>query len=118
MKWKVFTVGLGVILFSFAGYTSLRDRSYHQRTFDSNTWKQGNPRIRGEMMDSLHRGSFLRGKNREQTINLLGKPDEDHTGVFVYRIDLGRRLGWHPLVESLWVEFDDRLIVSRLEQTD
>jgi hypothetical protein len=118
VKWKVVTFVLGVCLFCFAGYTSLRDLAFHQRKFDSIFWKQGSPRIRGEMVESLHRGSFLHGKNREETLALLGKPDEDHTGVFVYRIDLGRRLGWHPLVESLWVEFDDGLIVSRLEQTD
>jgi len=118
VKWKVFAIAAGVCLLCFAGYTALRDWSFHQRQFDSALWKQGNARIRGEMVDSLHRGSFLHGKNRDETIDLLGKPDEDHQGVFVYRIDLGRRLAWHSLVETLWVEFNDRLVVSRLERTD
>jgi hypothetical protein len=122
VKWSTKSkVVVGVVaacILGFAAYTSLRDYSFRQRQFDSSTWKQGDVRVRGEMVESLCAQSLLRDKTRDDVLALLGKPDEDHAGQLRYRVDVGRRIAWRPFLVSLFVEFDDKMRVYRVETVD
>jgi hypothetical protein len=114
-------IALGIavaLVLGFVGYTSLRDRSFHALAFDSDAWKQGDARVRGEMVASLCDQSLLRGKAREEVIALLGKAEEDLQGLLRYRVDVGRRVDWKPLLVSLVVEFDDKGRVHRAITVD
>jgi hypothetical protein len=99
-------------------YTSLRDYSFHPRQFDSIAWQAGDVRLRGQMSESLRTEPFLRDKTRDEVLALLGKPDEDHEGQLRYRLDVGRRIGWRPFLVTLFVEFDDKMHVHRVEIVD
>ena len=105
-------------MLGLAGYTSLRDYSFHQRQFETSAWKQGAMRIRGEMVESLRGQSLLHGKTREDVLALLGKPDEDHEGLLRYRIDVGRRIAWRPFLVTLVVEFDGNMRFYRADVVD
>jgi hypothetical protein len=105
-------------MLGLAGYTSLRDYSFHQRQFETSAWKQGAVRVRGEMVESLRGQSLLRDKTREDVLALLGKPDEDHEGLLRYRIDVGRRIAWRPFLVTLIVEFDDKMRFYRADVVD
>lgn len=101
-----------------AVYTCLRDYSFRQRQFDSSVWRQGDVRVRGEMVESLRAQPLLREKTRDEILALLGKPDEDHDGQLRYRVDVGRRVAWRPSMVTLFVEFDEKMRVHRAEVVD
>jgi hypothetical protein len=105
--------GLGL-----AGYTSFHDRSSHQREFDSNGWKEGNPRTRGQMVASLQAQSLLLKKTRDELLGLLGKPDEEVQGLLRYRVDVGLRIAWEPFLITLAIEFDEKTRVYRAVTVD
>jgi hypothetical protein len=118
MKTKV-VVGIATAcVLGFAGYTSLRDRSFHERQFDSSSWKNGDLRLRGEMVASLERQRLLSDKSRDEVLALLGKPDEERDYQLRYRVDVGRRIAWETFTEILIVTFDEKYRVYRAERVD
>ncbi len=123
MKWSIkgkVVVGVAAAcILGFAAFTSLHDRSFRERQFDSSGWKQGDARVRGEMVDSLRSQSLLRDKTWVQVLELLGKPDADDEGHLLrYRVDVGRRIAWRPFLVTLYVVFDDKSRVYRVETID
>lgn len=117
----VAAVAVGIVLLSIvavAAHTSLRDGSFRQRTFDSISWKTGDVRTRGEMVASLLGQPLLFGRNRDEVLAVLGKPDEDHETLFLYRVDVGRRILWRPFLETLVVQLDGKMRVSRFDTVD
>lgn len=113
------TIGVVTVSISgFVGYSSLRDYTFHQRPFDSGAWKQGNARVRGEMLESLRDQSLLGGKTRSEVLDTLGKPDMDREGQIRYIVDNGRRIMWKPFLSSLIVEFDGNSRVYRVDTVD
>jgi hypothetical protein len=105
------------ILF-LAAYSSVVDDSFREREFDSMIWQHGNVRIRGEMVRSLTGKAVLLGKSKEQVVTLLGNPDEDESGQFRYRVDVGRRVAWKPFLVNLCVGFDEQRRVSSAAMVD
>ena len=105
-------------ILGLAAYTSLHDYSFRQRQFDSSGWKQGNLRVRGEMVESLRAQSLLHDKTRDEVLDLLGKPDVDHVGQLRYRVDVGRRIAWSMFPVSLIVNFDDKGRVYQVVTVD
>jgi hypothetical protein len=120
-KHIVVKIALGIATFiglGFAAYTSLHDRSFRQREFESIGWKEGSPRTRGEMVASLQAKSLLLQKSRDDVTALLGKPDEDYQVVLRYRVDVGRRIAWEPFLLTLIVKLDENARVYRVETVD
>jgi hypothetical protein len=115
---KVAVAVIAACVLGLAGYTSLRDYSFHQRQFDSGAWKEGDVRVRGEMVESLLAQSLLRDKTTDEVAALLGKPDEGVEGQLRYRVDVGRRIAWRPFRVSLIVEFDDKSRVYKAVVVD
>ena len=122
MKWNAknkIVVGVAAVcILGFAAFSSLHDFSFHQRQFDSSSWKLGDVRVRGEMVESLRSQSLLRDKTQDEVLELLGKPDVGIEGQLRYRVDVGRRVAWRTFLVSLFVEFDDKSRVYRGETID
>jgi hypothetical protein len=118
IKSKILVAIAASCILGFAAYTSHRDYSFRQRQFDSSAWKQGDIRVRGEMVESLCAQSLLSGKRKNEVLDLLGKPDVDHEVQLRYQVDVGRRIAWEVFPVSLIVEFDDTLRVHRVETVD
>jgi hypothetical protein len=125
VKWstkiKVLVGVVGVVVMcalAFVAYTSSRDLSFHPRQFDSTAWKQGDIRVRGEMIESLRSQALLRDKTRDEVLALLGKPDGDDQGQIRYHVDIGMRIAWRPFLSSLYIEFDDKSRVSGVQMVD
>jgi co-chaperonin GroES (HSP10) len=119
-NWGVKIVAgiLVVCVLGIAAYTSAHDHSFRQRQFDSNAWKQGDVRVRGEMVGYLLSQSLLRNKTRAEVIALLGEPDKDYTNQVRYQVDVGRRIAWHPFFESLIIDFDENARVCQVVKVD
>jgi hypothetical protein len=123
VKWNIkgkVAAGVGAVcVLAFGAFTSLHDRSFHERPFDSDVWKPGNARVRGEMVESLRSQSLLRDKTRLQVLELLGKPDADDEGHLLrYRVDVGRRIAWRRFLVTFYVSFDENSRVYRVEMID
>jgi len=116
-------LGAGVLaacILAFVAYTSLHDRSFRERQFDSSAWKQGGVRVRGEMVELLCAQSLMQDKSQDEVLALLGKPEEDNKdkGQLRYRVDVGRRIAWEPFMVSLIVELDGSMRVYRVFTVD
>ncbi len=109
---------LAAFLLVVAAYTSLHDRTFSPRQFDSLSWRQGDVRMRGEMTASLQRQALLRNKSRDEVLALLGKPDEDREYQLRYQVDVGRRIAWSRFCEILIVTLDEKHNVDRVERVD
>ncbi len=107
-----------ILVAAFLTHDLFRDNSFLPRKFDSVSWKTGDMRVRGEMVASLQEQSVLRGKSEDEVLAILGQPDEDLDGSFLYRLDVGRRMVGRTLVVALIVEFDERAQVQRAEVVD
>jgi len=125
-QWSVtakLTLGLvAVLVLMFvlvvAAYTSLHDHTFNPRQFDSQSWKQGDLRMRGEMVESLQSQALLRNKSRDEVLALIGKPDEDRGYQLRYEVDVGRRIAWSRFCEILVVTLDEKQNVDRVERVD
>lgn len=73
--------------------------------FDSSKWKNGDRKIRGEMVDKMISDSILIGKSKSDVLQLLGSPTaSDLTSPFVYEVELGKKTG--PLgLGGTWLFF-------------
>lgn len=103
-----------IIVFGTIGVQTLKER-IHRRSFDSETWKQGNQdEVRIRMIDSLLHLHNLTGMTQDQVVNLLGDPD--NTSYFreydmVYR--LGNERGFIS-IDSEWLvlKYDSDKVIT------
>jgi len=84
---------LGLFLYALAG-TGRKD-PIPDRVFDPMTWRKGDRRARGAMVDDLEKRQLLIGSSKQAVIELLGAPDgSDTLGLALeYVVDLGLRTG-------------------------
>lgn len=59
--------------------------------FDSAQWKAGDARLRGKMVRELPGSTLLFGKDEEQVLQILGKPDDQSQTKWGYRVDTGAK---------------------------
>jgi hypothetical protein len=62
-----------------------RNRAFQERNFDASVWRAGDAQTRGEMADDLRwqktaSADYLRNKERQQVLELLGEPDRKTRG--------------------------------------
>jgi hypothetical protein len=88
---------------------SCSDSQPNDLLFDSDKWKQGNIRVRGQMVRSLvDQQHILVGKTVAETEELLGEPSVRAKNILTYRISWGSILEDHDIVFRyyLFVELD------------
>lgn len=93
---KKFSILIVVMIAGVATiYFSAVDPFFRARSFDATSWKDGDVRTRGEMIQDLIEGPYLKGKSDEEVVALLGEGREED-GVILYTIDMGVRIGFNP----------------------
>ncbi len=105
----------GLLLCLSLHLLSCKNNEVTQRSFESQSWRNGGHQIRGQMAQDLIKRQILIGKTRNQAIKLLGKPDEEDKEFITYFIYLGNEFGPPPLVH---VELDKRQTVKDVWITD
>lgn len=96
-----------LVLVLFAA--SCSDSLPNDLLFDSDKWKQGNTRVRGQMVRSLvDQQHILVGKTVAETEEVLGEPSVRAKDILTYRISWGSVLEDHDIVFRyyLFVELD------------
>jgi outer membrane protein assembly factor BamE (lipoprotein component of BamABCDE complex) len=66
-------------------------RSYEQKPFDAQKWREGDALERGTMFVDLFKQRKINGKTREEVLSILGEPDKKSTAGDVEQ--------WHYKVE-------------------
>lgn len=74
--------------------------------FDSERWKSGNKKVRGEMVLDLIHKPILQGKAKSQIADMLGKPDQNENSSWAYFVDDGGLFGVNFGSPYLLVRFD------------
>jgi len=97
-----------LLLVLFFIYTSPSDfRSEQDIPFSSEQWQSGDAQKRAAMAKDLMHSDTLLDLSRQQTLELLGKPDVNYEQVFLYNLDFGH--SWWPDAEWTYlfkVHFD------------
>jgi hypothetical protein len=79
-----------------AGCTGMgRHDDVPERSFDAATWRTGDRRVRGSMVEDIEQQHVLIGNSKRQVMDLLGPPDASDTAghTLQYAVDLGLRTG-------------------------
>ena len=71
---------------------SCTDSKPNDIAFNSNAWKGGNARLRGQMYHDLRERKVLIGMSRGQVIEILGPADHDERKFVAYEVDNGHIL--------------------------
>ncbi len=100
---------------AYPAYRFFRDPAFTNRPFNSTAWKEGGPRSRGEMVESLRAQALLLGKSEAEVQALLGPPWGASLKGMCYSVDLGQRIAWEPLSGTLFLSFDQNGRVSGVE---
>lgn len=83
------------------------------KRFSPAAWRQGNERIRGQMVDSLVTLHLLEGKNSKEVVNLIGRANKEGTNCWRYYVDVGLRFGGSRWKYDLILEFDQNNTVHK-----
>lgn len=71
------------------GFVCLLAACGNSRPFDSAAWRQGDPRVRGRMVEDLVGSKMLVGRSGDEVQRSLGRPENEHPGALVYQINMG-----------------------------
>lgn len=80
-------------------------RSYEQKPFDSQKWRDGDAQERGTMFVDMFKKRIISGKTKDEVLELLGEPDKrstDGSEVWHYKVEFA---GENPM-QSFPVTFD------------
>lgn len=102
-------VSLFFIIFFLLAYLSVQDPFFQKIPFDADIWREGNERVRGEMVDDLRNKGILIGKSRQEVIALLGASENSGDGLS-YTVDIGYRFGFSPWNYQFLIIFDNNLV--------
>lgn len=94
------------LLLGLAGACS--DSKPNDLKFDADIWKASGTRERGQMVGELVASQSLRGKSRDEVVQLLGVPDRSGVRYISYEFSYGSIVE-RIVVSRLYVivEFDD-----------
>jgi outer membrane protein assembly factor BamE (lipoprotein component of BamABCDE complex) len=66
-------------------------RSYEQKPFDSQKWRDGDAQERGTMFIDLFKKRMVNGKTKDEVLALLGEPDKkstaDGSDIWHYKVE-------------------------------
>jgi outer membrane protein assembly factor BamE (lipoprotein component of BamABCDE complex) len=107
MKTKPKKLLLLLVTMTLLASACLRDVKLNNLTFDSNKWKTGDMRTKGQMVYDLKNRKLLVGKTKQQVAEMLGACEGPDRNRWSYRVDVGIRFGG---VWSYWfnVIFDEQ----------
>ena len=109
MKYFVFVLGVLLVL-GFA----LKGTFTHEK-FDSKTWKswvesEEAPSLRWDMMNSLRKSHQLKGKTKQQVLQLLGEPNSQSKNQLSYYLGYSKS---GVNTATLFIDFNDENVVVR-----
>ena len=87
-SYRKFSFALTVIIVLFVSCSDFQSKDL---TFESEKWKNGNSSFRARMISDLLKSKVLENKTKTEVIEVLGGPDNDENGYFIYKFEFG---GW------------------------
>jgi len=98
-------------------FVLLLDGCNQNTTFDSTAWKHKGidwfmDDVRENMVDDLLKSNTLIGLNKQEVVELLGRPERDDTNQLTYLVR--EKYGWNldpEYISHLVIELDDNQVV-------
>lgn len=84
MKRLTVILILGLFCFSCSN-----EKLSNDRPFDSSSWKDSNKRVKGQMVKDLEKSKILISKTKNDTKEVLGKPDFEGENLWIYEVNMG-----------------------------
>lgn len=96
-----------LLLFSiFLASCHISDFKSNNLPFNSEQWKNGDMRLRGQMTKDLEKSKILEGKTRDEVRDLIGEPFHinsmpDETENWSYKTDKG----YYSYDDNIWIHW-------------